>query len=470
MSKNLNELSGYELRNRKVARRRSNSLPNYNISDTISLNSSSSMDSDSNKSNSDSIHSDSFHSDDEFIVEKDENKIETVAAISSEPSSSKSLKNHKIVAITSKTVNNPENKPIKISESSENKMDSASSDYVLKFIPVMRNKDDLHKFCKCSDRIWKSIIDTSKPDQIDLKKQQCIDIIISKLEGCAYDVVRYIDFVDWPTLKTALEAKFLKRRSKGAISAELISVVQAGTDVLTFANKVEKLLGELNETCISTHGAASAKLIMELNECTALNSFQDGLREPFRTIIKAHHFKNLSPAIAQALEEEVSHKPSTSKSKNYLRSCSFCKLKGHDISECFKKRDQLKYNNNSDNNVTSQNQRQFYNSASKSYGQNKSHNNSNSYSNNRSYPANSNSNINRAELFCNYCKENHHDLPNCWKRKYNNLRNAYLNSNSNSTSSNNSSSTPIMDNSENLQRTHQNLSTAVRVQDLSAGK
>lgn len=73
----------------------------------------------------------------------------------------------------------------------------------------MSNKNDLHKFCKYVDVIWNSI------DNNNASKILCMNIIISKLENIAYDVVRYKSSDNWPALKIALENKFIKRRSKG---------------------------------------------------------------------------------------------------------------------------------------------------------------------------------------------------------------------------------------------------------------
>lgn len=320
--------------------------------------------------------------------------------------------------------------------------------FAMRMIPSMSNKDDLHKFCKCVDVVWNSI-------KNEAGQNLCMNIIISKLEKTAYDVVRYKNFDDWPTLKTALEIKFIKRRSKGAVSSELINAVQL-KDVLTFSNLIENLLGELNEICIASEGNEHADIIMKLNESTALNSFQNGLREPLRTIIKSHHFDSLSLAIAQAIEEEISHKPTVNLSNNSNKpKCSYCNKTNHTSEKCFKKPGNSKFNQ--------QNKNKFF---SKS---NHKNNNSSQFSSNSnqisqsSENKNNSSSINQTSVVCAYCKEAGHFINVCYKKKYNELKYS-LNASQNLNQIQNLASSS----SENLEQPIQTPSTSVRVQDLSA--
>lgn len=327
------------------------------------------------------------------------------------------------------------------------------SKFAMRMIPSMSNKDDLHKFCRCVDVIWEPIGNNN------VSKALCLNIIISKLEKTAYDVVRYKTFVDWPTLKTALENKFIKRRSKGSVASELINAVQF-KDVTSFSNKIENLLGELNEICIASEGNNNADIIMKLNESTALCSFQNGLREPLRTIIKSRNFDNLSSAIAQAMEEEVSHKPALNAPNNSNSSkpkCSYCNRTNHVSEKCFRKHG----NSNSNLNVSNSNQnKSFPNSNQKS-------NNfqSSSQLNQSSQMSNQNVSNVQTSIICAYCKESGHFISSCYKKKFNDLKNSQsLTQNSSS----NNIQNIALSSSENFQQPFQTPSTSVRVQDLSA--
>lgn len=372
-------------------------------------------------------------------------------------------------------------------------MEKDDINYVLKFVPTLNDKDGLHKFCKCADRVWGPFKEKKDNDTVKIKRK-LMDIFVSKLEGKAYDVVRYKDFDDWLELKKALEAKFIKRRSKGLVSVELISCKQIN-DVRSFANMIEKLLGELNDICITAENVDedNVDIITQLNESTPLSSFQNGLNSSLRTIVKSRNPQDLSSAIAIALEEEASFKPNISNKSSII--CNFCKKNGHYANSCFKKnRNSFNQQNNShsqsNTNGSSQNSNQrsnnFQNSNQRSNNlQNSRFQNKNSFQNSQlpetstfnqnqkqgSFKSTSfNSNIHNASVICSYCKNSNHNFQNCWKRKFKNLQRS-LNNDPNEPSN---SSTDILNlnpnepNSENSNRTQQDASTPTRVHNLSA--
>lgn len=327
----------------------------------------------------------------------------------------------------------------------------------LKMIPSMKDKDDLHRFCRCVDIIWKPL--TEKKD-----KQLCLDIIISKLEKSAYEVVRYKNFDNWPGLKKALETKFVRRRSQGIVSTELISVIQIN-DVSSFASKVELLLGELNEICIANQDGENVDIIMELNENTALSSFVNGLVEPLSTIVKAQNFKSLSEAIEHALDEEVSQKSKFNK-QNLKLKCTFCNKSNHKSDNCFKNPSNLQ-NRNKNTNSNNFNK-------NVSHSSNFQNNFQSTTSNNKNSNSTSNQTANQSNIFCNYCKATDHIISNCFKKKYNELKRTINPPESIVQTPNpgchqvQATSNSQETHSENFQRTQQTPSTLVRVRDLSA--
>lgn len=314
-----------------------------------------------------------------------------------------------------KTIKNPNNSKNIQSPKIEliNKM-ALNISHALKIIPLFDGKlTELHRFCSCVEVIWSQI---AKEDE----KKLFMNILKTKLCGQAYEIVHYRDFATWEDLKLALENKFLKRRSQGAVSAELVCIVQdKNENVKSFASKVELLLYELNDICISKQGLANAEIIKKINESTALNSFQDGLKDNLKIIIKSHHFNNLNDAIAQAIEEEISHKPTSSSYSRYpyvnsnKNNCAYCKKSGHNIDKCYKRNNRNlryanfnpNYNNNSTILQTSQNSNNDFPQNTYKHFQSKTYQN--------------NSNLHQSMLSCNYCKREGHSISDCYKKRYN---------------------------------------------------
>ena len=178
------------------------------------------------------------------------------------------------------------------------KMSALNISVMLKIVPFFDgNSEDLHKFCTCANIIWSPLKEKSD-------KSLFLELIKSKLCGKAYEIVKYTDFENWEDLKLALSKQFIQRRSQGTVSSELIEINQnKNENIRSFADKIEKLLKELNEICIEKQGRANAKVILSMNESIALNSFENGIHEPIRTIVKSHKFSSLSKSIEQALDE-----------------------------------------------------------------------------------------------------------------------------------------------------------------------
>lgn len=71
--------------------------------------------------------------------------------------------------------------------------------------------------------------------------------------------------------------------------------------------------------CLSKQGEKSKTIIKNYNELKALNSFQNGLRNPhLRTVVKSNNFTKL--CIEEALDNEVSHKFRS----NEIQNCKYC--------------------------------------------------------------------------------------------------------------------------------------------------
>lgn len=410
------------------------------------------------KSFSDILNEQLIHYDNITNSMSENNLIHEIINIDSSDESFESIKDSKIINLKSSdnisiNLETKENLNLETINNITSKLDFDKikkmvfdKDFAIKIIPVFRKKEDFHKFCKCVEIVWNPLEEITDKAVKTSSKKYCMDIIISKLEGHAYNVVRYIDFVEWKDLKIALERKFLKRRSNGAVSKELISATQT-SDVLSFGNKIENLLGELNEICIHEQGVEFVEIIQALNEKMALNAFINGLKEPIRTIVDSQNYDDLSSAIAKAIEKEMAKcSIFTDSNKSNSLKCSFCKKNNHSYENCFKRKNK---NSNSNQNSSSDNSK---NEASSSSYQNK----------------NDSSN----KLFCNYCKQKNHSIEYCFKKK--SVDSKKDNSNSSTSQATNvhqiktSDNISLDSNSENSRRTPQIQGTPVRVQDLSA--
>lgn len=85
------------------------------------------------------------------------------------------------------------------------------------------------------------------------------------------------------------------------MSIELSSVFQKrNEDIQTYGTQVENLLFEYIDTCISQAGASSERYVESLNELTALTSFQEGLTQEFRLLVKTYRCNTLKEAISKA--------------------------------------------------------------------------------------------------------------------------------------------------------------------------
>lgn len=212
-------------------------------------------------------------------------------------------------------------------------MPKLNVDFALKLIPDFNgDRKDFHKFASCCD-----IVNTDLSQAAD--KQLLVSIIKSKLSGPAYNVVKHKTLADWDELKVSLQEQFLETRSIAQLQSELIRAKQqTGELVRSFANKIEQLLNDLNDACITSEGAAASATINNLNSKTAFKSFVEGLNPPLKLIIKASRFAKLSDAIEAAVEEERNLNENFNQHKNKnkpFKRCNFCKRNGHVENECF---------------------------------------------------------------------------------------------------------------------------------------
>jgi len=262
----------------------------------------------------------------------------------------------------------------------------------LKMIPSFFGvRAELHKFITCCEIV--SATATTRNDVTLF-----LNVIKTKLEGSAYDIVKYKNFDNWQALKQILEEQYLERRTLGQIQTDLINCRQNfNEETRAFANRIDRLRLDLDDACI---GPAAAQIIQNLNRKTALKVFVEGLRDPIKPIVKASRFDDFNQAVEAACEEERTRKSSVppkqihssnsrdfnSRSNSRALHCNICGRNNHHTFQCYS------------------------NSRNPSFPRNV---------NRETKPIVKSESINKVSLYCNYCKNQGHTISECRKREFN---------------------------------------------------
>lgn len=213
----------------------------------------------------------------------------------------------------------------------------------LKLIPSFDGTpSNLHQFLECCDIIYDDIKETDYNKFLRLMKK----ILIGKAYN---ETVKHNTYDSWEELKDDLKLRFTYVRSKLQISTELNTIRQKSDEsVRDFGSRVQALVCELNDICITDAGAGSEKIVEAINAQTSLIAFQEGLNSNIRLVVKAANCKLLKDSIAKALEEELLSKRHDSVDDvNKKVKCQFCEKIGHTANNCYKIKIKNKSNVNS---------------------------------------------------------------------------------------------------------------------------
>lgn len=345
------------------------------------------------------------------------------------------------LAIDENLIISSENKNDLVQNLSELKLEMAFNiDTALKLIPNFDGKSsNLHKFTSCCDLMYNSIT-------IDNDKKLFLEFLKNKLDGSAYDVVRYMKFENWNDLKKELELKFKEFKSVDVLQSELSNCKQQQNEtVRNFVDRIQKLVSDLNEACINRDGEDFIDFIKKHNNASALGVFKNGLKYPLNIIVKSGNYNSLNDAINRAIEEEAFNSNLDSKivenSKQNVNQpsqmgtkpktplqCQYCQKIGHSADKCYTIRNRIQSNPQS---------AQFNSTQSTQFSQNKNPKPGSSFANqnsNSQVPQNSRSNfppnVRNMNVVCNYCKMFGHELDNCVKKLKKDLRDATSSQNS----------------------------------------
>lgn len=130
----------------------------------------------------------------------------------------------------------------------ENEM-TFSLEIALRMIPEFSgNKDDFHKFLTCCEIVYAMCTTNGH-------KTSLLNVIKTKLNGPAYNLIKYRTFETFDSLKQALSEQYAEKRTVAQIQSELLNCKQGKDDVREFANKIEKITSDLTDACIKSQGA-----------------------------------------------------------------------------------------------------------------------------------------------------------------------------------------------------------------------
>lgn len=259
-------------------------------------------------------------------------------------------------------------------EVNHNIMSKLDVSFALKFIPefdATKATCSVSQFIACCDTVYNLTVETDRDNFVNL--------LHTKLRGKAYSILEYNPTFKWTEIKKELKKLFLENRTYEGILSELLNCKQNTDTVVTFANKVEKLLSDLNSACVQLLGDANAVHVRILNERIALKGFEDGLKSGLKLLVKARAYKTLHDATTYAIIED----------KQYVESHS-------------------KYSNNT--NVPH---------ATKKFNSSNSSNSSPNTPNRADIKKEPKASFQGTKLFCSYCKKKGHTLEKCRKAPQN---------------------------------------------------
>jgi hypothetical protein len=219
------------------------------------------------------------------------------------------------------------NSTISSSSSTEN-LEMTIIEEARNIIPSTDGLKNLKKFIDITDK-FSTRINAAFTNQF-------IMLILSKLDGMAYDVASNCEPSDWPTIKEALKDAFLGFKSLNTLHRELSLLTQKPDEkVQPYSLRVKSVIKELSQ---------AYKKLDELNtfyenDEHLSSAFEDGLFDKNIKILVKATAVSFTDAVSIAMREEAKLSSMIYREK---QTCSFCNSETHVVSSCF----ELKKNNN----------------------------------------------------------------------------------------------------------------------------
>lgn len=214
-----------------------------------------------------------------------------------------------------------------------------------KIIPVFDGESkNFTNFINLVELVYDSLNDAGKVMLINfVMKTKLTDPVRTKLSI-------YPNPNNFANLKENFSKIIRSSRTALSIQNELSRVKQNNSTLLEFSSKIETLIAELNSIQIRQSGEEHRDIIAKINDEIGLNAFKSGLNDKLRSTVLAGRPTALNDAInlafdsdiPQESEAKVFYSKSTNKKKfnenKFSKFCRYCKKKGHELHECYKKK------------------------------------------------------------------------------------------------------------------------------------
>lgn len=296
----------------------------------------------------------------------------------------KSILDKKSREIYNESIKNQEDSDIDSDSSSitENNIKMAKFDLVtaIKILPEFSGETkDLDNFLKITEIYEKSLKSEEKENLIEF-------IWHARLTQKARNKLATTSAPKtFAELKQKLQGVFKTSDTPQRIHTQLSHIKQHNLRVKDYADKILALVENLNNLQITELGESNREIIKQLNDGIALNTFQNGLKEPLKTTILAARCKTLTEAISLA---EQTEKPIDDESRIF----QFTNTKRTTWNYRAHPKNKINYNNNKFNYSRNTNNNGFN---AKKYNNNNNNRNMRTNNNNNNKNSNRNNNYNR---------------------------------------------------------------------------
>lgn len=137
------------------------------------------------------------------------------------------------------------------------------------------------------------------------ERDMLFNLIKLKVEGKAYQNIKYRNFASFEELKIHLEEVFGEKRSQAQWELELHSCRQKISEsVMEFAERLEDIMYKLIDCITSTVEEKFRKTHEDLIKTQTKNVFISGIKDSYSLILKARNPQTFEEAIAFAVAEE----------------------------------------------------------------------------------------------------------------------------------------------------------------------
>ncbi|KAL5275510.1 hypothetical protein ACFFRR_001402 [Megaselia abdita] len=216
---------------------------------------------------------------------------------------------------------------------------------VFKIIPEFDGEfKNFTNFLNIVEYVCNTLKDDSKPKLLEFViKTKISEKVRARLIGCATPQT-FKEFKD-------IFSKIVKSNKTSLnIQSDLLRVKQGIRSIVDYSSQIESLVSELNNIQIAQQGIEFQSVIIKLNDEIGLNAFKVGLNDKLKPIIYAARPATLQEAVSIASEADIpcqesakvmafNYSKTSNKSKTFnSKFCNYCKKRGHDIKECFKKK------------------------------------------------------------------------------------------------------------------------------------